>query len=324
MLLKDYFIVMNVRFICGILIGVITCLGCTSKKGCTDPASTNYEAEAKIDDGACKYPNRSLVPLKLSKLDNIFRENSGLEFVNDQLWTLVDGGGENNIYSLNFGTGDWLEQIDIQGATNVDYEALTASSSHFYIADIGNNDGEREDLVIYKFSHPQAVGQYITATPERIEFSYPEQQGFEKDPMTNFDAEAIFFHTDNLYVFTKQHGNKHTVIYEIPSIPGQHDAVAKGELNVEMLVTDADINNKGNKVVLVGNDGSQVFLWLLMDFPGDKFFNGKKIKINIGSMESVGQVEGVAFNDDNSVFLSSENHPSVDQNLYYLDLSGIE
>ena len=29
---------------------------CKKKEGCTDPAATNYDADAKKDDGSCEYP----------------------------------------------------------------------------------------------------------------------------------------------------------------------------------------------------------------------------------------------------------------------------
>lgn len=34
--------------------------GCKKKEGCTDPASTTYDAEAQVDDGSCQYPQPQL------------------------------------------------------------------------------------------------------------------------------------------------------------------------------------------------------------------------------------------------------------------------
>lgn len=324
MLVNYYRCIKNAGFI-AVFFYIITCTACTSKKGCTDPAALNFTVGAKIDNGSCQYPEKHLDVIKLTKLDDLFKENSGLEYVNGQLWTVMDGGAESKIYSLNFSNGDRLEEIELKGVLNIDFEALAASSSHYYVADIGNNDGDRTDLGIYKFPIPSTTTQSTEVLPERIQFHYPEQQDFNENPeTTNFDAEAALYHQNKIYVFTKNHGDRHTVLYEVPEEAGEHAAVAKGRLNVQMLVTDADINDLGDKVVLIGHDYQQVYLWLFQDFEGSKFFTGKKTRINLGHIDLLGQIEGVAFFDDKSVFISNEQRSGVNPKVYYLDLSGIE
>jgi hypothetical protein len=46
-----------------ILLSCLSLLAATSckKKGCTDPAATNYDASAKVDDGSCTYPTSGTI-----------------------------------------------------------------------------------------------------------------------------------------------------------------------------------------------------------------------------------------------------------------------
>jgi hypothetical protein len=37
--------------------GILCFSACKKKEGCTDPVSTNYDAEAEVDDGSCTYAN---------------------------------------------------------------------------------------------------------------------------------------------------------------------------------------------------------------------------------------------------------------------------
>ncbi|MCH8329981.1 MAG: hypothetical protein IH946_01145 [Bacteroidetes bacterium] len=45
--------------LCLLAIGTIVFTGC-KKEGCTDPEATNYDADAKDDDGSCIYPDNQL------------------------------------------------------------------------------------------------------------------------------------------------------------------------------------------------------------------------------------------------------------------------
>ena len=48
---------MNKKNILLIATGLVFCFTSCKKKGCTDPTATNYDAEAKKDDGSCEYAN---------------------------------------------------------------------------------------------------------------------------------------------------------------------------------------------------------------------------------------------------------------------------
>lgn len=318
---------MNYRIISLYTLGIFLLLtSCNSKKGCTDPHSTSFDTEAKIDDGSCSYPSTAANISTVRKLKKDFEELSGLKYVDKRLWTIIDPEGEDMIYSINLVTGEPKETIKVSGISSINFEAITASSTDFYIGDIGNNKGNRKDLVIYKVPFPSTINLENTSIAEEIKFYYPEQKDFRSNTATDFDAEAIFYKNGYIYLFTKNNTNTKTSLYEVPATPGNHAARLKGIFDVQGKITDADINSDGTKVILAGHnkETEQVFCWLLKDFKGTDFFTGSKTLIELGELDEIGQVEGATFYNDKNVFISNEKNDGVSANVYLLDISKIQ
>jgi len=308
------------------LVAFLLLTNCNSKKGCTDPNSTSFDAEAKIDDGSCSYPSTAVNISTVRKLKNDFEELSGLKYVDKRLWTIIDPEGEDMMYSINLVTGEPKETIKVTGISSINFEAITSSDTDFYIGDIGNNKGNRKDLVIYKVPFPSTINIENTSTAEEIKFYYPEQKDFRSNTITDFDAEAIFYRNGYIYLFTKNNTNTKTSLYEIPAVPGNHAARLKGIFDVQGKITDADINSDGTKVILTGHnkETEQVFCWLMKDFKGTDFFTGTKTQIQLGRLNEIGQVEGATFFNDKNVFISNEKNDGVPANIYLLDISKIQ
>ena len=53
------------------------------------------------------------------------------------------------------------------------------------------------------------------------------------------------------------------------------------------------------------------FIWMLWDYNANDFFSGNKRRIEIGTMLSLGQTEGIALKGNASGFVSSEEISSV-------------
>jgi hypothetical protein len=80
---------------------------------------------------------------------------------------------------------------------------------------------------------------------------------------------------------------------------------------VDGLITDASIDSQSGNLVLLGykNNGSNFytsFVYLLFDFPTNQFFEGNKRRIEIGNMLTLSQTEGIAWRNQFSGFVSSE------------------
>ena len=78
------------------------------------------------------------------------KETSGLLFFDSKIITHNDSGNNANLFEIDSLSGNLLRTISISNATNIDWEDITEDENHIYIADIGNNNGNRIDLKIYK------------------------------------------------------------------------------------------------------------------------------------------------------------------------------
>jgi len=132
------------------------------------------------------------------------KEISGLVFINDSVVVgHNDGGNSPKLFFLNL-EGKILHEVKIDNAKNEDWEDITYDGDDIlYIGDIGNNLNKRKDLCIYKVSLKKALKK-DEVDAEKISFTYPNQTAFPpSDDDLHYDAEALCFYKDSLYIFTK-------------------------------------------------------------------------------------------------------------------------
>lgn len=278
------------------------------ERNCNDTHASNYAKRSDTDEG-CVYKEVSKTPTLLTDLAKKMKETSGLALFENDLFTHNDRGNENKIYQINIETGEVIATITIENTTNEDWEDLAQSENHLYIGDMGNNNGDRRNLrifIVQKSAFLQGTGDRSVPISGVIEFSYPEQTVFI-EPRHNFDCEAMFFHNNHLYLFTKHRADDRTNLYRLPATTGVYDAEMIASFPAGGRITGADISPNGRKVILCGHiKNDDAFLWELTDFSGDNFFSGKKRRISLGSFSSIGQVEAVVFKDDSTLYITSE------------------
>ena len=249
----------------------------------------------------------------MSVLNDDVRETSGLANVNGKIYTHNDSGGSNLLYEINASTGDVIRSITVNGATNVDWEDLAYDDTHLYIADIGNNLGNRSNLKIYKILKSD-LDANITVNAETIAFSYTDQTTFTYDPFTTpYDAEALIAYNGQLYVFTKNWADHTSKVYSIPTIPGSYEVTSVSEKALDVMVTGAAIDGAGSSVTLVGYTNPydidtpfKSMIVKLSGFTGDNFFSGSIAEHEIKNSQIVGQVEAILFNTSLEFYLSAE------------------
>ncbi len=254
----------------------------------------------------------------ISKLPTKLNENSGIVAMNNiNLWIIEDNGNTDNIYQVDF-NGNLLKQLKVKDAKNRDWEDLTKDNTgNVYIADFGNNNNDRKDLVIYKIPNPEIEkGDKIDA--EKIKFSYPEQKKFPpaKDGLL-YDSEALFYYNEALYIITKNKSKPFTgtaLIYKVPAKKGEYKATYVGKFSTcteqgRCEVTSADISPDGKQIVLLGYG----MLWVFTDFSWDDFSKGTMKTIDLGATT---QLESLCFKDNNTLLLSDEARGSTGRNLY--------
>lgn len=146
-----------------------------------------------------------------ANLPNNLRESSGLALATggDALWTHNDSRkGVLHRVGLD---GRARAEMPVRGAAFEDWEDIAAGpclggGPCLYLADIGDNEGRRRNITIYRMPEPQA-GATQTAQPEALVATYPD------GPQ---DAEALFVvPSGGIYVVTK--GETRGIgIYELP------------------------------------------------------------------------------------------------------------
>jgi hypothetical protein len=257
-----------------------------------------FSLEAQIENITTKYD-----------LPNTVSETSGLLFYNGKLITHNDSGDNANLYELDTISGTITRTITITNATNIDWEDITQDDTHIYIGDFGNNNGNRQDLKIYRILKSD-YNSSTSVTSEIITFSYEDQVNFSTNPYNHdFDAEAFSAYNNELIIFSKNWATSEVKAYSIPKTIGNHSAKNIGSYNSEGLITGSTYNSEDNSFLLCGyNKNGSLFLLFLQNIditnPFDGVIERTDITTNIGLAS---QIEGIAYISGGKYFLSREN-----------------
>ena len=243
----------------------------------------------------------------ITTLPSGLEETSGLLKLNNRYYTFNDSGNASELYEFDNNNGSIIRTIVISNATNTDWEAIAADNTHIYLGDIGNNNGTRTNLRIYKFSIGDLENSNsLTATT--LAYDYNDQTDFTSSPFnTDFDAEALIATTNNLFIFTKNWVNGQCNIYKLNKTSSTQTATNIGSLNTNGLVTDAHYDSTDNEVTFSGYNVINAFIWRLSNFTGTDFTSGQltKFTLTIPTANSI-QVEGISEASKDVFYLSSE------------------
>jgi hypothetical protein len=238
------------------------------------------------------------------------KETSGLLFLDGKIITHNDSGDAPNLYEIDSVSGALLRTVTISNATNIDWEDLAENDTHIFIADIGNNNGNRSDLKIYKILKSDFKNK-TAVSAEIISYSYEDQTDFSSQPnSSNFDAEGIVIYGDRLLIFTKNWADFKTNVYKIPLTTGDYVATKVSAANVEGLITGAVYNN--DRFFLTGYDTSLIPFLIYIDFnrmPGEDIFSSGFNRISLANkLEQGSQVEGITnIGFTGNYYISREN-----------------
>ena len=250
---------------------------------------------------------------QIAVLSDSLQENSGLNFFDGQLFTFNDGGNSSELFQLNLKTGKIEKKISTI-FKNIDWEALTNDGEYFYIGDFGNNAGNRTNLKVFK-SAVRASSSNSAVQEQEIQFKYPEQTAFNlTNKKTNFDGEAIIFLNGKLHLFTKEWSSNGTTHYTLnPEIFEVQNAEKQEVFKTNFMVTDAAYFE--NQLYLVGYaKNADVYLQIFTKSEDDLFFTKNSTKYFLGSAFTIGQIEGVAVNEE-GIFLSGERFKTAISNI---------
>lgn len=146
-------------------------------------------------------------------------------------WVLEDSGNPPRLFLLKH-DGLVADSVLLEGAVNRDWEDMARADgpdegkSYLYIGDIGDNNAQHPDCVIYRLEEPPAgVG---TATGvETIRYQYPDGPR---------DAEALLIapHSRDIYIITKR--DSLSRVYRLP-YPQSTDTITEATYLFELPYT---------------------------------------------------------------------------------------
>ncbi|MBN2805987.1 MAG: hypothetical protein JXR22_04960 [Prolixibacteraceae bacterium] len=252
----------------------------------------------------------------LALLDSGIRENSGIIYWNNFIWTFNDSGGKNELYALNPETGNITITVVLSNAMNTDWEDIAQNEKYIFIAETGNNAGTRTDLNILRLKKASlGLEPFQEVEAEKIFFSFADQKDF--DPLFRqnpYDCEALVEWNDSLYVFTKDWVNFITKAYVMPNVPGSYNLYPVDSFDVQGLVTGADINAAGT-LAMVGYQDFQSFVWLFKK-DNEELFSAPRF-IDLSMLENA-QTEGICFLPSGELLISCEQTISHLQQIWKL------
>jgi len=245
------------------------------------------------------------VILETIVLPKVINETSGLEIINEVFITHNDSGGEPSLYFFNL-NGEIINSIKLEEESfweiyNNDWEDITADEDYIFIADTGNNFGNRDNLNIIK------VKTSDFSVESKIDISYEDQQTFLPRPKHKYDAEALFLIEDKIAVLSKDRSNLFTDLYLIDKESNSKQALeSKITYNVNSLITGGDYNKDMSLLALVSyNSRGNQFLILFENFNLENLAEKKFRKFKIPLERA--QIEAIKIIDNNTFWITSED-----------------
>src|SRR5687767_10115912 len=206
-------------------------------------------------------------PVKLAELeDEDVEESSGLVASRTSpgnYWTHNDSGNGPVIYAFDSKgrrRGVWR----VTGATSDDWEDMAAgpgpkaNTNYLYIGDIGDNDGTRSEIILWRIPEPVLPATDTGSTERRPEVTEPVEKIRLRYPDGKHDSEALLIHpkTGRIYVVTKVPLiNASVYTADVPSDTSEVVTLRRvGEIELPGLaggiVTGGDISPDGTRAAL--------------------------------------------------------------------------
>jgi hypothetical protein len=287
-------------------------------KGCADPAASNYNKAVSIDDGSCVFSPTFYSPTSYKTLPAVLEEVSGTVYWQGALYMLNDGGHPPALYKVDTASGQILQTILLEGATNIDWEELAQDDQYFYIGDFGNNyQGNRQNLVIYRVAKADIGAEAQVTIPaaaiQRIQFSYADQTDFTptvKSDATAYDCEAMVVYNGSIHLFTKNWVGNHSRHYRLPAQPGVQQAQLVDSMATDdFLITGGSFTTCG-KLVFTAYTRTGVCGLLLVSYretaDGGLVLAGNRRLVQLPGAVSIGQLESIAVDEHQQAWMSSE------------------
>jgi hypothetical protein len=195
-------------------------------------------------------------------------ESSGLAAYQGRFWTHNDSGHSAHLYEIS-AQGEVLRQVHPLKSVNIDWEDLAQDEQHLYIADCGNNLGDREWLQIYRvaWADLERTRHQGVVPSTQLDLRMADRQTEVRRHRHDQDCEALAVVGDELWLFSKNWSNQHTRLYRFNKTQMTQSRSAEAEYPVQGLITAADYDAESGLLALLGYQiyglSVESFVWLL-------------------------------------------------------------
>lgn len=257
------------------------------------------------------YSQKDKVSIKEAKsLHEDLNEISGAIYWNGYLWVINDGGNGAYLYALDTVDFKIQKRILIENAVNVDWEDIAQNDTDILIGDIGNNNGSREFIQIYKVPKSHILEKLgkseFSVSAKVISAQYVHKPtGKLKKRAHNFDAEALVAIKDKIFIISKNWTGGMANVYMIDTSCTIHPLTPKITLQTDFLVTGADYLD--DNIYLCGYFINESIEKVFMARVKPSFKNDTwTVKSLISFVPITRQVESIALLPNNRVFIAFE------------------
>jgi hypothetical protein len=204
--------------------------------------------------------------------------------------------------------------------SQLDWEALTSDSGHLYIADSGNNAGNRQQGQIHRLGYNHNTGAVSvdgTLTYRFADYPSSPPRPYQHD----FDAEALAYADGSLWLFSKSWHSGISQVYQLdPQATTEQTLRAQARIaDLPGLVTDATYLPQSQIFVLTGYQNYQHQLLrfaLQSEFDAFVAVTDRQFKLlTVIPLPRAGQLEGICARGD-EIWLSQEQYQHLPARLW--------
>lgn len=239
---------------------------------------------------------------RIAKIDKGLKETSGLTEISGALLSFNDSGNQPNVYQIDPKDGS-IQSIstDIE---NYDWEAIANDGKNLYIGDIGNNMGNRSNLVVYRLPYSQKMDTLFS--DGKFRFQYASQKVLlPLNRKNDYDAESMVYHRGNLQIFSKEWKSYNTKHYELRLDTDEKQVLTPlEEYPLGYLATDATYYN-GRLYIIGYTKKAEVYLTVFTETEPNVFFKSKPKKYYLGMSFKLSQIEGITATEK-GLYISGE------------------